>query len=93
MADSEARTGYSKLQHASMAGSYGKREALPKGTLENELLDSAMGDCKGLTVLDVGGGQGVRARQVIDHGAIAVDVLDCEQICSDLMPLEIRVSF
>ncbi|KAF3761335.1 S-adenosyl-L-methionine-dependent methyltransferase [Cryphonectria parasitica EP155] len=53
-----------------------QREALPKGTLENELLDSALGDCKGLTVLDVGGGQGVRARQVVDHGAVAVDVLD-----------------
>lgn len=31
-----------------------------------------------MNVLDLGGGNGLRARQAVDHGAIAVDVVDGE---------------
>lgn len=44
--------------------------------LEHQLQESALGDCTGLTVLDLGGGNGLRARHVVDHGSIAVDVVD-----------------
>ncbi|KAI2619908.1 S-adenosyl-L-methionine-dependent methyltransferase [Hypoxylon sp. NC1633] len=50
--------------------------ALPTGVLETQLMTSALGDCTGYTVLDLGGGTGVRARDVIDFGAASVDVVD-----------------
>lgn len=80
MATSAPRAEYSKDQHAKQAGRYGQYEHTPNGVLEHQLHDSALGDCAGITVLDLGGGQGLRARQAIDHGAIAVDVVDCEEI-------------
>ncbi|KAI2783930.1 S-adenosyl-L-methionine-dependent methyltransferase [Daldinia loculata] len=49
---------------------------LPHGIMETQLLASALGDCTGHTVLDLGGGTGVRAREVIDLGATSVDVVD-----------------
>ncbi|KAI1652272.1 S-adenosyl-L-methionine-dependent methyltransferase [Daldinia loculata] len=49
---------------------------LPHGIMETQLLASALGDCTGYTVLDLGGGTGVRAREVIDLGATSVDVVD-----------------
>ncbi|KAI1395337.1 S-adenosyl-L-methionine-dependent methyltransferase [Hypoxylon fuscum] len=48
----------------------------PNSILETQLLTSALGDCTGYTVLDLGGGTGVRAREAIDFGAAAVDVVD-----------------
>lgn len=44
--------------------------------METQLLKSALGDCTRLTVLDLGGGTGVRARQILDAGATSVDVVD-----------------
>jgi hypothetical protein len=41
-------------------------------------MDRALGDCTGLSVLDLGGGNGVRARHAVNLGAIAVDVVDGE---------------
>lgn len=70
------RGAYDKVQHESQADAYKQREGFAKDLLESQLQDIALGDCKGLTVLDVGGGQGLRARQAIDHGAAAVDVVD-----------------
>ena len=49
---------------------------LPQGILETQLIASALGDCSGQTVLDLGGGTGARARQAVDAGAISVDVVD-----------------
>ncbi|KAI0868945.1 methyltransferase-like protein [Hypoxylon argillaceum] len=49
---------------------------LPLAPLETELFQTALGDCTGLTVLDLGGGSGLKAREAIDRGAVAVDVVD-----------------
>ncbi|KAG8170203.1 hypothetical protein KVR01_000948 [Diaporthe batatas] len=76
MAVAEGRLGYSKEQHAHQTDGYGRYIDVPFATLEHQLHAAALGDCTGITVLDLGGGQGLRARQVIDHGAAAVDVVD-----------------
>ncbi|ROV95972.1 hypothetical protein VMCG_07973 [Cytospora schulzeri] len=76
MATTKPRSGYSKDQHEAQASSYGRFEPTPFGILEHQLHESALGDCTDLTVLDLGGGQGLRARQAVDHGAKAVDVVD-----------------
>ncbi|KAK2599574.1 hypothetical protein N8I77_011315 [Diaporthe amygdali] len=76
MATAASRAGYSKEQHAHQTDGYGQYVDIPFSTLEHQLHASALGDCSGITVLDLGGGQGLRARQVIDHGAAAVDVVD-----------------
>lgn len=76
MTDSASRGAYDKVQHENQANAYKQREEFPKDLLEHQLQDAALGDCKGLTVLDIGGGQGLRARQAIDYGAAAVDVVD-----------------
>lgn len=78
MADTIPSTAYSKDQHAAQVESYKQYENIPLGVLEHQLHEAALGDCKGFTVLDIGGGQGLRARQVIEHGAVAVDVVDRE---------------
>lgn len=46
------------------------------GRLETELYLTALGDPTGLTVLDFGGGTGLRARQAAERGADSVDVVD-----------------
>lgn len=48
----------------------------PIGRLETELYLTALGDPNGLTVLDLGGGTGLRARQAVERGASLVDVVD-----------------
>lgn len=55
---------------------YNDYTLLPSGQLESELIEIALGDCKGLTILDLGGGTGVHARQAIDLGAVTVDIID-----------------
>lgn len=65
-----------KAAYNSNSSSYNDYTTLPFGILERQLLDSALGDCTGLTVLDLGGGTGLKARQVLDHGAASVDVVD-----------------
>lgn len=78
MAAAESRLGYSKEQHAHQTDGYGQYIKVPFAQLEHQLHAAALGDCTGITVLDLGGGQGLRARQVIEHGATAVDVVDSE---------------
>lgn len=78
MATAAGRLGYSKEQHAHQTDGYGRYVDVPFATLEHQLHAAALGDCTGITVLDLGGGQGLRARQVIDHGAAVVDVVDCK---------------
>ena len=80
MATTATRVGYSKEQHAHQADGYGRYIDVPFAKLEHQLHASALGDCTGINVLDLGGGQGLRARQVIDQGAAAVDVVDCKTI-------------
>lgn len=46
------------------------------GTLEQQLFDLSIKYCNGLKVLDLGGGTGLRARDALNAGAQAVDVVD-----------------
>ncbi|KAK8051771.1 S-adenosyl-L-methionine-dependent methyltransferase [Apiospora rasikravindrae] len=50
--------------------------SIPYGDLEAQLFRLALGDCSGLTVLDLGGGSGLKARDALDAGAASVDVVD-----------------
>ncbi|KAI1099031.1 S-adenosyl-L-methionine-dependent methyltransferase [Jackrogersella minutella] len=66
-----------KVAYAEHARAYNEDyPKLPNSILETQLFTSALGDCTGYTVLDLGGGTGVRAREAIDFGAVAVDVVD-----------------
>lgn len=79
MSDAKLTTAYSSEEYDGGADSYSKfEEQITKGVwvMEHQLHDLALGDLTGLTVLDLGGGAGLRARQAIDHGAAAVDVVD-----------------
>lgn len=74
-----SRLGFSQDHSDSQSGGYRQYENVPWGILEHQLHESALGDCSGMTVLGLGGGQGPRARQAIEHGAIAVDVVDSKR--------------
>jgi ubiquinone/menaquinone biosynthesis C-methylase UbiE len=63
-------------QYDSIAQSYASYDSLPLAKLEHELVTKAIGDCTGLTVLDLGGGNGQYARKAIKLGAELVDVVD-----------------
>ncbi|KAH8662491.1 methyltransferase-like protein [Xylariales sp. PMI_506] len=63
-------------RYRDQAATYDDYLSLPLGILETQLIASALGDCTGLAVLDLGGGNGLRARQVVDLGAARVDVVD-----------------
>lgn len=65
-----------KTQYESVADGYASYDSLPLAKLEHELVAKAIGDCTGLTVLDLGGGNGQYARKAIELGAELVDVLD-----------------
>lgn len=65
-----------KKSYDEHATTYDEWGSVPLGILESQLLDAALGDCTGLTILDLGGGTGLRARQLMDAGAAAVDVVD-----------------
>jgi SAM-dependent methyltransferase len=58
------------------ASSYGGYASLPSGQLESQLVKKALSDCTGLTVLDLGGGSGIHAREAVELGASRVDVVD-----------------
>lgn len=63
-------------QYKTIATSYATYDTLPLASLERELVTQALGDCTGLTVLDLGGGNGQYARKALELGAELVDVLD-----------------
>jgi len=65
-----------KKQYDSFAGKYDSVEDLPCSKVEGQLVRTALGDCTGLTVLDLGGGSGLHARRALDAGAASVDVVD-----------------
>lgn len=58
-----ASTDEVKQEYNKHAVSYNDYTLTPHGILETELIDSALGDCAGLKILDLAGGTGVRARQ------------------------------
>jgi len=70
MTDSE------KAQYNTVAVEYKAYDDLPMAKLEAQLIRTALGDCKGFKILDLGGGTGTHARQAVDLGAEAVDVVD-----------------
>ncbi|KAI1874882.1 uncharacterized protein JN550_002311 [Neoarthrinium moseri] len=63
-------------EYNEQASSYTDYTSLPCGVLETQLMTNALGNCEGLKVLDLGGGSGLRARQVIELGASSVNVVD-----------------
>jgi SAM-dependent methyltransferase len=65
-----------KTQYESVANGYASYDQLPLAKLEAELVERAIGNCTGSTVLDLGGGEGQYARKAIELGAELVDVLD-----------------
>ena len=44
--------------------------------MENEFIFNGLGECSGLTVLDIGGGTGRHARNAVAAGAVRVGVVD-----------------
>ncbi|KFA67272.1 hypothetical protein S40285_08646 [Stachybotrys chlorohalonatus IBT 40285] len=58
------------------ASGYGGYASLPYGILESQLFKMAIGKPTGLRILDLGGGNGVHAREAIDAGAGRVDIVD-----------------
>lgn len=65
-----------KEEYAQAALIYNDFGSLPFGQLESQLVKIALGDCTGATILDLGGGTGVHARDAIDLGARAIDIVD-----------------
>ncbi|KAI0173079.1 methyltransferase-like protein [Hypoxylon sp. FL1284] len=65
-----------KKEYDKQAPTYSEYDDMPLGKMESQLISSALGDCTGASVLDLGGGTGLRARQVLAHGAASVDVVD-----------------
>ncbi len=63
-------------EYDSISGQYDSITDLPLFRIEWQLNSYALGDCTGKTVLDLGGGTGLHARQAIDHGAKFVDNVD-----------------
>jgi SAM-dependent methyltransferase len=66
-----------KTQYNTFAPKYASLEGeVPFSKLEAQLVDLALGDCSGLTILDLGGGNGGPARRAVEAGAAVVDVVD-----------------
>ncbi|KAK8062198.1 hypothetical protein PG997_014295 [Apiospora hydei] len=68
-----------KQDYDEQASMYNVLLKWPFGQLESQLFASAVGSddfCRGATVLDIGGGTGLRARQALEAGAARVDVVD-----------------
>ena len=63
-------------QYDNLAAIYDAIEELPQSILYQQQVASALGDCTGKTVLDLGGGTGLHARKAIELGAKLADVVD-----------------
>ena len=63
-------------QYNDFSALYDAIEKLPQSALYQQLVEHALGDCTGKTVLDLGGGTGLHARKAVDQGASVVDVVD-----------------
>ncbi|KAF4626066.1 hypothetical protein G7Y89_g12096 [Cudoniella acicularis] len=66
----------SKTQYENFAPKYSSLETTPYYRLEAQLIQTALGDCTNLNVLDLGGGSGLHARDALQAGAAKVDVVD-----------------
>ncbi len=66
-----------KKQYDAVATQYDSVDGLPAARIEAELIRTALGDCTGLHVLDLGGGSGLHARRAVgEANAATVDVVD-----------------
>ncbi|KAK3300561.1 S-adenosyl-L-methionine-dependent methyltransferase [Chaetomium fimeti] len=67
-----------KKEYDSFAADYNNQySATPTAALESQLIGLALGDdLTGLTVLDLGGGSGLHAREAVKRGAVSVDIVD-----------------
>ncbi|KAL7620930.1 hypothetical protein AAE478_008241 [Parahypoxylon ruwenzoriense] len=68
-----------RKEYDNQATTYNALLKLPFGVLESQLFASAVGRgnfCKDAVVLDLGGGTGLRARQILEAGAAQVDIVD-----------------
>lgn len=68
--------GIEKDQYDVLAATYNAIEKLPQSALYQEDVKRALGDCSGKTILDLGGGTGLHARNALALGAKLVDVID-----------------
>lgn len=68
--------GIEKDQYDALAATYNAIEELPQSVLYQEDVRRALGDCTGKTILDLGGGTGLHARNALALGAKVVDVVD-----------------
>ncbi|KAM7197926.1 S-adenosyl-L-methionine-dependent methyltransferase [Naviculisporaceae sp. PSN 640] len=67
----------SKKQYDTFAPVYLSIDQLPASKLETQQILTALGDCTGLHVLDLGGGNGLHAREAVRiANAASVDVVD-----------------
>lgn len=69
-------TEQAKQEYDVSAAVYNDYASVPSGLIECELIEHALGNCTGLSILDLGGGTGLHARQAMDLGASIVDVVD-----------------
>ena len=66
-----------KTQYDSFAPVYLSVDDLPLSKVEASLVLTALGDCTGLHILDLGGGNGLHARRAVSQAnAASVDVVD-----------------
>lgn len=66
-----------KQEYDSFAADYNNQySTTPTAILEGQLIALALDDLTGLTVLDLGGGSGIHAREAIKRGAVGVDIVD-----------------
>lgn len=73
-----------KTQYEDFSTEYTSLSDTPQGQLERELVSTALGDCTGLKVLDIGGGSGLHARKAVDAGAEVVDLIDVSPAMLDV---------
>ncbi|GAB1310065.1 S-adenosyl-L-methionine-dependent methyltransferase, Methyltransferase domain 25 [Madurella fahalii] len=65
-----------RTQYNEFATKYASLSEVPSSKIEAALIDQALGRPTGLTILDLGGGNGAPARRAVDAGAALVDVVD-----------------
>lgn len=65
-----------KDQYNALAATYNAIEELPQSALYQEDVKRALGECASKTILDLGGGTGLHARNALALGAKLVDVVD-----------------
>jgi ubiquinone/menaquinone biosynthesis C-methylase UbiE len=84
-----------KDHYATLAATYNAIEELPQSALYQEDVKRALGSCSGKTILDLGGGTGLHARNALALGATLVDIVDISpamlSIGQNIDPTETRL--